>query len=112
MDNVDLKALQRTLAGASTPPGHDRIERVRLLGAAARRLLEWGTPEGLYLGGALAAWLERGGNLERDYLRVTKPKSHITPMRLWRELRHHDERQEECIGPSVAPRGDTKGAKP
>jgi len=77
--------------GRSRLPGDfTREGRVRLLGEAARSLLEGRLPSveaRLYLAGALLAWLEQGGRLgalERDYLRVTqRERSRLTPQRVY-----------------------------
>lgn len=87
-DHVELQAI---LGGARAPAGLDREGRVRLVGEAALLLLDSGTVAGLFCGGALLAWLENGGDLARDYLRVVKAKSHRTPARIWRELRAHQD---------------------
>jgi hypothetical protein len=64
-----------------------REGRVRLVGVAARALMESRTPAGLFVGGALLAWLEQGGDLPRDFFQVVKPKSHRTVPVLWREAK-------------------------
>lgn len=73
-----------------------REGRVRLIDAAARSLIESGTREGLFTGGAILAWLESSGDLAKDYFKVTRPKSHMTISRLWRML--EDERLGSLIG--------------
>lgn len=43
----------------------------------------------MFLASAVSAWLEKGGNLERDYLRMKgKAGSHTTPAAIARTLRH------------------------
>jgi hypothetical protein len=79
------------LAGARPPAGSTREDRVRLIGEAAQQMVDSGTLAGLFCGGALLAWLENGGDLARDYLRVVKAKSHVTPAAIWRELRAHQD---------------------
>jgi hypothetical protein len=58
-----------------------------LVGQAAEALMHGRLPDAparLFLAGALWAWLQRGGSLEGDYLRVTAPAgSHHTPAVLW-----------------------------
>jgi hypothetical protein len=77
----------------------EREGRVRLIGEAAHMLIKTGTPAGLFVGGALLAWLENGGHLERDFLMVTKPQSRHTAAYLWqRFFAHHDEREDETEG--------------
>lgn len=71
-------------------PLDDRERRVALIGRAAQALLAGEMPDveaRLFLGGALTGWLEGGGSLERDYLRVVKPKSHVTPRAIWKRMR-------------------------
>lgn len=65
----------------------DRRQRVRWLREAAACLLD-GRPvprdAALYLGGAVSAWLARGGRLDRDFLRVAAPRgSHSTPQAIF-----------------------------
>jgi hypothetical protein len=64
-----------------------------LLDEAAKALLKNELPSRevrLFLGGALQKWLQHGGSLERDHLKVVKAKSHNTPQAIWRTL-HQDE---------------------
>lgn len=81
------------LAGARPPAGLERPDRVRLIGRAAQRMVDSGTEEGLFTGGALLAWLAHGGDLERKFFRVTERGSHHTPAKLWSLIA--DERQDE-----------------
>lgn len=74
---------------AGLPADFSRADRVRLLAEAADALVRGELPSveaRLFLGGAIAAWLARGGrvgSLERDYLRVTQvERSRLTPQRL------------------------------
>jgi len=79
--------LQAILGGSRQPRELDREERVKLIGAAAQALLAGRLPDDaarLFLAGALSAWLERGGDLERDFFRVRQRGSHHTPAVLWR----------------------------
>lgn len=72
--------------------GLDREGRVQLLGQAFEALLagRMPSPEACaFLGGAGSAWLENGGDLERDFFRVTKAKSKRTPSVIWQEFRDH-----------------------
>lgn len=74
--------------------GLEREDRVALIGACAKALLAGKLPDAparLFVGGALVSWLEGGGDLARDYLRVVKPKSRRTASAIWRELHHRDE---------------------
>jgi hypothetical protein len=60
------------------------------LGEAFTALLEGRLPSraaALFLGGAGMAWLEQGGKLERDFLKVLQPQSHNTVARVWARLR-------------------------
>lgn len=90
------------LAGARAPAELPREDRVRLLGEAAQALLEGRMPSDkarLFLGGALVAWLARGGDLERDYLRVRQRGSHRTPSKLWAALiADEDSDEPEALG--------------
>lgn len=71
------------------PTEYDRPGRVRLLRAFALTLLEGKRPNreaSLYVGGAIAAWLEQGGDLVGDYLKVSAPPgSHQTPQAIHAE---------------------------
>jgi hypothetical protein len=77
----------------------EREARVKMLGEAFSALLAGRPPSrdaALFLGGAGMAWLENGGSLERDYFKVTKPKSHRTPAFIWQQMNaHQDESQEQ-----------------
>jgi hypothetical protein len=89
--------LQRILGGVQPPRGAStREDRVRLLGEFAEAVLAGREPDraaAIFLAGALRAWLERGGSLEGDYLRVHQRGSHRTPSAIWREFLIGDERQ-------------------
>jgi hypothetical protein len=64
-----------------------RREKVRMIQRVAARLLELGGANNLFVGGALDAWLENGGDLVRHYLRVSPDRgSKRTPQRIAREL--------------------------
>lgn len=76
------------------PSDFTREQRVRLLAEVADALLSRRTPSveaAMFVGGALAAWLESGGgvgSLERDHLRVVPPKgSRLTPTEVLRRAR-------------------------
>lgn len=73
--------------GRSRMPGDiDRETRVRLIGEAFEALIEGRMPSpeaARFLGTKGLAWLNGGGSLERDHLRVIKRHSHHTPARLW-----------------------------
>lgn len=82
--------------------------RVALIAEAARVLSDSRTPAGAFVGSALAQWLEEGGDLARDFLRVVRPKSHRTAAAIWREIRgdaaaHPDEGQGGGAGGLSAP---------
>jgi hypothetical protein len=80
--------------GTRPPATFDRAGRVRLIGEAARALVDGNMPDrdaALFLGGALLAWLESGGDLSRDFLKITKAKSRHTAAYLWRQFAHQDE---------------------
>lgn len=76
---------------ARLPHDFSREDRVRLLGEAARDLLAGESPEPaalVFLAGGLTAWLDRGGDLLRDYWKVKAPPgSHRTPSQLWASSR-------------------------
>ena len=71
-----------------------REQRVRLFGQCCDALLA-GEPvpieARLFVGGAGRAWLEGGGDLVKDYLRLRPVRgSHATPSSLWRRLQEND----------------------
>lgn len=75
--------------GQRAPAALDRAYRVRLLGEFAQALLDGREPPRehvLFVCGALSAWLDRGGDLEAEYLRVRQRGSHRTPAVIWRSL--------------------------
>lgn len=84
--------------GRSRLPGDfSREGRVKLLAGAFEALMrgEMPSPEArMFLASAGMAWLQRGGSLERDFLRVTKPKSHHTPAHIWRHLQSESNGEE------------------
>lgn len=72
------------------PQDFSREGRVALLGQAFEALMrgELPSPEArMFLASAGLAWLARGGDFQRDYLRVVKAQSHNTPARIWRRLK-------------------------
>lgn len=82
-------ALTAALGPGRAPAAFDRAGRIKLLGEAARALQRGELPESdaaIFLSGALLSWLELGGSLERDYLKVIVNGSHHTPDRVWRAL--------------------------
>ena len=92
-EKFDAAALAAVM-GAQAPGVLDRRGRIRLIGEGAKALLDGRLPgreSALFIGGALLSWLQTGGSLERDFLRVVKAKSHHTPDVLWRFI--SDERQ-------------------
>lgn len=97
---LNHEPLTSALGGQTLPATLSRKGRIRLLGEAFQALLEERIPSreaALYLGGAGMAWLQQGGSLERDYLRVVKPKSHRTPAAIWQEIQtHQDEGHDEA----------------
>lgn len=102
------------LAGARAPRGLTREDRVAMIGRAAEALLAGEMPadgDRLFLAGALVAWLASGGDLERDYLRVRRRGSHLTPARLWRSL-IADERQGEDVALPSASRSTSEDSSP
>lgn len=86
MSGRDFDADALTSAWGSRPPVDDRRERVLMVGRAARALMAGEIPDDearLFVASALAQWLESGGSLEADYLRVHRRGSHLTPARIW-----------------------------
>src|SRR2546423_11968060 len=84
----DDSALAQALGGRS-PASTSREGRIGLIGEAAAALLEKTMPSDearIFLAAALIAWLESGGDLAKDFLRVTRPKSHLTVARVWRRI--------------------------
>lgn len=103
----DATALVSAWGPSKAPATFDRAGRVKLLGEFAEAALSGREPSReslIFLAGAISAWLSRGGSLERDFLKVTKPKSHHTPAAIWQEIHaHQDERQDTESGDSIAP---------
>lgn len=70
------------------PLTETREGRVLVLGRLAEALLDGRMPDresATFLGAALLAWLEQGGQLTRDYLKIDAPQgSRITPDIIWR----------------------------
>lgn len=96
----DDAALLAVLGGRA-PATFDRSGRVRLLGEAAQALLAGRLPgreSALFVGGALLSWLENGGSLERDFFKVTKPKSHHTPAAIWQQINAHQDEGQDTEG--------------
>ncbi len=66
----------------------DRDQRLALFVACAWALQEGrpvGEIAGRYMGQAFLRWLEVGGDLERDHLKIAAPRgSKLTPQRLYR----------------------------
>jgi hypothetical protein len=90
---------------ALVPRLYDRRGRVELIAEAAQVLLASGTEAGLFTGGALLAWLENGGDLERDYLQVTaKAGSHHTPTVIWQTSSRGatDPKSTDTLAPSTS----------
>jgi hypothetical protein len=112
----DASELQRILGGATSPrTAATREDRVRLLGEFAQAVLAGREPDraaAIFLAGALRAWLDRGGSLEGEYLRVHQRGSHRTPQDIWREVSSTDERQAadraaRCAGLPSSTKGTT-----
>ena len=70
-----------------------------LIAAVAEALLAGRMPPrdaAMFVDSALSAWLSGGGNLEKQYLRVSaKAGSHATASALWRALRDASSRGEQ-----------------
>ena len=87
---LDAAALQRAYGRSRQSRTQTREGRIALLGEVGEALLAGRLPSreaALFLGSALMAWLAHGGNFERDFLEVRKPKSHNTVARVWAQLR-------------------------
>lgn len=85
----DASALTRAYGRSRAPLALSIEGRVALISQAAQALLNDQPPPKearLFLGGALSAWLARGGDLSRDFLKVVIPKSHRTASRIFQEL--------------------------
>ena len=108
-------SLVSALSTGRAPRRYDRAGRIQLIGEAAQALLAGRLPErdaALFLAGALLSWLETGGSLEREFLKVVKPKSHHTPAAIWQEIQAHpDERQAEGSADTLAPSSDPESDK-
>ncbi len=73
----------------AAPAGLTREDRVRMLAEVSRALLDGKTPSraaALYVGGAIGSWLAEGGDLAKDFLKVNRRGSHLTPQRLLARL--------------------------
>lgn len=84
--------LQARIGGAHLPSGPlTREDRVRLAAEVFNALVEGRMPSraaALFLGGGGLAWLERGGDLVRDYLKLAgRPGSHRTPSMIFQRTR-------------------------
>jgi hypothetical protein len=68
-----------------------REDRVRLLGDFADAVMRGEAPRkevAMFVASGLAAWLDRGGSLTRDYFRVCGVQGcTLTPSILWRRMR-------------------------
>lgn len=88
--NREAPNLNDLFSRSRLPARLSREGRVQLLGQLAKALLSDKRPDrdaALFLAGALLAWLEHGGDLERDYLRVSATAgSHRTPAAIWEAL--------------------------
>jgi hypothetical protein len=93
-NNLDAAALQQALGGRA-PAALTREGRIALIGEVGKALLDGRSPSReacMFVGGALLGWLEQGGDLARDFLKVVKAKSHNTPARIWAaQVPHPDE---------------------
>lgn len=82
---------ERSLLAQDAPRTSTREGRVLLLSSAAEALLEGAMPTreaATFLGAALLAYLEQGGHLTREYLKIDAPQgSHHTADVIWRSAR-------------------------
>jgi hypothetical protein len=85
---------------ARLPITFDRVGLVRLFREFVDAMLEGRMPSPearLFVASACDAYLQRGGNLTRDHLRISGPRgSHHTPAALAAAL-HRDERQADGL---------------
>ena len=92
------------------PGDFTREGRIALCAEAAKALFAGVAPSreaALFLGGAIASWLTEGGDLARDFLRVTAPRgSHRRPEVVAREFLIDDERQGAADGPECGHRNE------
>jgi hypothetical protein len=99
--------LNAAWGNSRVPAALDRRQRVRLIGQFATAMLAGRTPSKestRFTCGALLAWLQSGGSLERTYLQTTRPKSHHTASFLWREITaHRDERHRAGDADTLTP---------
>ena len=110
IERFDHHVLDRAWSPGQPPATLDRSGRVKLLGAFAEAALSGKPPshEGmLFVAGAIQAWLTNGGDLERDFLKVTGlPGSHHTAAFMWQQLSEgssggaQDLDDEDTISPS------------
>jgi hypothetical protein len=115
----DPAELQRLLAGASLPAEFDREHRVRLIGDAAKALLDGRMPSreaALFLASGLWAWLNESGvpaALVRDYWRIGAPNgSHFTPRLLWASLKGAQDEENEGMLPASSEDGEEDAEQP
>ena len=81
-----------------------REGRIAAIGRTAEALLASRDPALIFVGSALQAWLETDrGRLERDYLRVLAPRSHLTVARVWRALCAHAQNSDPHRPPPKLP---------
>lgn len=74
--------------GITVRTAHTPEDRIALLAQAIDECFASGSPPLMYLGSALRAWLDQGGELDRDHLRVRAPRGNnqATPQRLFAKL--------------------------
>lgn len=108
-DDAAALALAAALGAGRAPRGRTREERVAAIGRFAKKHLDPSDPDSLLVCGALLAWLEKGGNLVKDYLKVSKPQSRRTASAIWREQNpHHDESEDDSVDPNIPSGTSTK----
>ena len=87
-------ALQVALGAGQAPRSATHEGRVQMFGELVNALWEGRLPSRevcVWFGGAGRAWLANGGNLQRKYLQLVKPKSHHTAQWVWRKLQEGEE---------------------
>jgi len=90
---LDATALQRVFGRSRVPKSTSVEGRVCLLAEAAEALMSDRLPSmesRIFLAGALSSWLQQGGDLSRDYLRVIRPKSKRTASRIFQEIQREN----------------------
>lgn len=93
----DDTALSQAMGAVRVELAIDREHSIRLLGIFYTEIAAGRQPPDeamLFVAGGVGKYLEEGGDIVKDHWRITKPKSHETPQRVWQQMRLiGDERQ-------------------